>query len=93
MPTRMEKTATQSIGTTLKKRRVLLESNLCGHPLVGLLRERRLEEVLFTQNEGESANMRMSLRPSKITTVLVVRARGRQKWLERKKTWDRICKL
>ena len=44
---------------------VLLERNLCGHPLAGLLWERQFEEVMLELGWGKSAKLGMSVCSSK----------------------------
>ena len=89
-PTSVDKTPCHPVGdrnngTRLKRQWfVFLERNLDGHPLAGLLSERRLEEVFLRPNGRKSQNLGVSLRSPKITTVLFrICGRYQDGWKER----------
>ena len=63
---------------------VLLERNLYGHPLAGLLRERQFEKFLF-QHGWEKSKLEMLIRtPSKRVILICVCGRCKTGWKETK---------
>ena len=72
---------------------VLLERNLYGHPLAGLLWERQFEKVLLNAWMGENSKLGMSLCSSWKRSILICVCGWHKNWLERNTNIDPMWKV